>query len=163
MEDLLKQAEHRVPTLAGVKFTHFDLMDFHLANQVNPERFQMLFGRDEYLLGSLPFGTKAAVGSTYNFMGKLYLRLMEAYQQSRLAEAKQLQTLSHRVIAIMKESGDGVACSKAITNLALKRSGRGFNLGPSRLPIISFSEEKLAWLEQSLDEIEFFDFSQVQN
>lgn len=48
--DFLKAAEKRIPMLAGVKFTYENLMDFQLSLNYDPERFQLLFGRDEILL-----------------------------------------------------------------------------------------------------------------
>ncbi len=63
----LAQAHRRIPTLAGVKFTHEDLMDFSQAGRVAGGRYEVVFGRDEILLAGLSLGAKGAVGSMYNF------------------------------------------------------------------------------------------------
>src|SRR4051812_12692175 len=82
MIDFLKAASDGIPTLVGVKFTHENLMDFLQCLHLENGRFDMVFGRDEVLLGALATGSRAAIGSTYNFAAPIYHRLIEAFSKN---------------------------------------------------------------------------------
>src|SRR5260221_2688224 len=56
MAEFLKAAAGRIPTLAGVKFTHEDLLDFGTCLDLEGGRYDMLFGRDEIRLSALALG-----------------------------------------------------------------------------------------------------------
>ena len=57
----LKAATGKIPNLAGIKFTHEDLMDFAECQAFEGGRYDILFGRDEVLLSALATGAKGAV------------------------------------------------------------------------------------------------------
>lgn len=50
MEDFLNTAKHKIPTLAGIKFTSSDMFDLGCCLCVDDGRFQMLHGGDEVVL-----------------------------------------------------------------------------------------------------------------
>lgn len=50
MEDFLNAAKHKIPTLAGMKFTSSDMFDLGCCLCVDDGRFQMLHGGDEVVL-----------------------------------------------------------------------------------------------------------------
>ena len=91
MRHFLPKALDAIPTLAGVKFTFEDLMDYALCLDLYGKDLDLLFGRDELLLAGLSLGAKGAVGSTYNFAAPLYRRVMDAFAQGRLEEARGAQ------------------------------------------------------------------------
>ncbi len=64
MIDFLEEAEGRIPNLAGIKFTHDDLMDMKLCLEYADQRYDILHGRDEILIAGLSLGVKGAIGST---------------------------------------------------------------------------------------------------
>ncbi|MCT4602974.1 MAG: dihydrodipicolinate synthase family protein, partial [Marinifilum sp.] len=66
MKEFLAQAEQVIPNLAGIKFTHFDLMEMQQGMAFANEKYEIMHGYDEVLLCGLSLGVKAAVGSTYN-------------------------------------------------------------------------------------------------
>jgi dihydrodipicolinate synthase/N-acetylneuraminate lyase len=61
-------------------------MDILRCLDVDPDRYEILFGCDEALLTGLSLGASGAVGSTYNFMAPLYLKLIQAFEQGRLGK-----------------------------------------------------------------------------
>src|SRR5262249_26497889 len=75
MHDFIELARRRIPNLAGIKFTHENLMDFARCLNFEEGRFNILFGRDEILLTALAMGAPGAVGSTYNYMPVIYNRM----------------------------------------------------------------------------------------
>ena len=150
VRDLLRQGVGRIPNLAGAKFTFEDLMDFQQCVELDNGRFDLLFGRDEMLLGGLAAGAKGAVGSTYNYAPSVYLRIMEAFAAGDLATARHWQAKSQALVDILKDSGNGIACSKAIMVLL------GMDCGPCRIPLPRYDEGRMAWLKDRLDAIGFF-------
>lgn len=149
MAEFLAHAGGVIPNLAGVKFTHENLMDFAQAQEVADGRFDLLFGRDEMLLNSLPLGTRGAVGSTYNYSAPLYHRVIAAYNAGDMAAARRHQTEANRFISIMVRHG-GLPAGKAIMGMA------GVECGPVRLPLQALSPAQTGKLRAELEEAGFF-------
>ncbi|MBT3291272.1 MAG: hypothetical protein HN380_28270 [Victivallales bacterium] len=148
--DLLEQGALRIPTLNGAKFTYEDIMDFQQATELQDGRFDLLFGRDEILLAGLAVGAQGAVGSTYNYAPQVYLKAIEAFKAGDMATARACQAKSQALVQILKDSGSGIACGKAIMAMI------GMDCGPARLPLSRFDDAKKAWLKSRLEEIDFF-------
>ena len=126
--DFLVRSADRIPTLRGVKYTHYDLMDFKRCAALSGGRFDLLFGRDEILLSALVLGAGGMVGSTYSYAMPLFSELLAAYRAGRLPEASAIQERVMRMVGILERNGGGVAAGKALM------AGVGLELGPLRLP-----------------------------
>jgi N-acetylneuraminate lyase len=126
--DLLERAAAELPTLRGVKYTHNDLMEYRLCAGLADGRYDMLFGRDEILLGALALGATGMVGSTYNYAMPLYHRLTESYRSGRSDEADAIQHTVMQLVRILAANGGGISCGKAMM------TGVGLDLGPCRVP-----------------------------
>merc|ERR550514_2414750 len=63
----LAEKTGKIPNLAGIKYTDYNLMDFQLCTQVAGGKYNMLFGRDEEALAALELGAATAVSSTIQF------------------------------------------------------------------------------------------------
>ena len=150
MFDFLKVAVECVPNLAGVKFSHGDLMDFGQCVHLDDGRFNMLFGSDENLLAAVALGTDGAVGSTYNFAASLYHRLLKAYEAGDMTTARMEQAQSRRFITALKKFG-GVVSGKAVMKMI------GIDCGPVRLPLRNLTSEQYESLYTELEKIGFFD------
>lgn len=150
MTEFLHQAADRIPNLAGVKFTYENLMDFAQARQVEGGRFDLLFGRDEMLLNSLPLGTEGAVGSTYNYSAPIYLRILDAFRKWNMADARLHQNAANQFIATMVKFG-GLPAGKAIMGLI------GVDCGPVRLPLQTLSKSQIDELGAELQRGGFFE------
>lgn len=139
-----------MPTLAGVKFTHNNLMEMSQCLMLEGGRYEVLHGYDEILLCGLSLGAVAAVGSTYNYAARVYNRLIEAFRAGDLAEAARLQQYSVKIVEVIIRHGGGVRGGKAIMRLL------GVDCGPCRLPLAPFTEEEYACLRAELEAIDFF-------
>lgn len=157
MVDFLKQASDRIPSLAGIKYTHEDLMEFQLCRQVEDGRFDMLFGRDELLICGLTLGCGGAVGSTYNYLAPLYLDLWEAFSRGDLQSANQRQLMSMRIIQTLFDFGNPLVCGKALMAML------GVDCGPPRSPLTPLDPSRIAGLRQALTSLGFFDHCCRQN
>ncbi len=149
MYDFLQAAGDSIPTLAGIKFTYENLMDYDRCRRLDGGRFQLLFGRDELLLAGLALGAEAAVGSTYNYMARIYTRLIAAFQQGDLATARQEQAVAIDVIALLARYG-GLRAHKAVMRLI------GVDCGPPRPPMAPLSPTELDALHADLQLIGFY-------
>ncbi len=152
MLEFLRAAEPKIPKLAGIKYTHEDLVDFELCREFKDGRYDILYGRDETLLCSLALGGRGAVGSTYNIMAPLYTRLIAAFDCSDLNEARRLQRISMKVIGLLAGTGSFNSALKEVMNMI------GFNLGGVRPPLRNIEAAKITRLRTGLKELGFFDF-----
>jgi N-acetylneuraminate lyase len=148
MFDFLRVASRRIPNLAGIKFTHENLMDYSRCLDFEEGRFNILFGRDEILLAALALGATGAVGSTYNFIAPVYQRVIEAFHAGDLDIARQHQSLAIRIIALMSQRG-GLPAGKAMMKMA------GLDCGPVRAPLANLPAETIEVFTRELEQAGF--------
>ena len=151
MLDFLKEAAERIPTLAGVKFTYEDLMDFGRCVALEGGRFDMLFGRDEVLLSALALGARGAVGSTYNFAAPLYKSIMNAHEAGDMATAQKEQTRAMELVNVLEKFGV-IPAGKAVMRMI------GVDCGPVRLPLRTLADDQYDELHADLEGIGFFTY-----
>jgi N-acetylneuraminate lyase len=135
MFSFLKEAAPIIPNLAGIKYTHEDFMDFLSCIHFMDGKYDMLWGRDENLLAALILGTRAGVGSTFNYAAPLYYRMIEAFDRGDFPTARRLQQLSIDMIRLLGKYG-GIATGKAYLKYL------GFDFGEFRLPVANMPAEK---------------------
>lgn len=150
--DFLQSVNGQIPTLAGVKFTHENLMDFGRSAEVGSGRYEMLFGRDEILLSGLALGAKGAVGSTYNFAAPLYHRIIDAFNRGDLASARRDQSRAMDFIDVLSRHG-GLSAGKSVMKFI------GVDCGPVRLPLRAVSDAEERSLRAGLERIGFFEYA----
>jgi N-acetylneuraminate lyase len=135
MFDFLKEAAPYIPNLAGIKYTHEDFMDFLSCTHFMEGKYQMMWGRDENMLSALILGTRAAVGSTFNYAAPIYLQMIEAFDRGDFVSARQLQQQSIDMIMLLGKYG-GIATGKAYMRYI------GFDCGQFRSPVKNMGHEK---------------------
>ncbi len=149
MVKLLSILIDEVPQFAGVKYTNENLYEFCRCAALSP-KIQMLMGRDEMLLGALAMGAKAGIGTTYNYLPRIYNHIIDAFDSGNLAEAQQYTGLAHQVIAISGEFG--LPAIKTLIKLA------GLDMGPMRLPVARQTPEEELLLRQKLTDAKLMDW-----
>ena len=147
--DLLACASERLPHFAGIKYSAPTIDEFQTCLRFQHGRYTMLFGCDEMLLSGLCAGARGAVGSTYNFAARLYIGVMEAFQNNEMDRARQLQELSVQMVRVLHRYG-GLPAIKATMGLL------GCDCGPCRLPLQTLRADQIEHLRQDLDRIGFF-------
>ena len=151
--DFLRAAADKIPSLAGVKFTHENLMDFASCVRWDGGRFELLFGRDEMLLAGLSAGAQGAIGSTYNYAAPVYRRIIAAYRRGDMAAAQAEQARANAMIAVLIRFGGMPPAGKAFMKAI------GLDCGASRLPLRSLSSEQAEALRAEAEAAGFFDFA----
>lgn len=136
MINLLRKIKNRIPNFAGIKFTKLDLVDYALCKEFDNGKYNILFGADEILLNSLPFGVKGWVGSTYNHLGPLYVAIIKAFEENNFELAAKLQLKSIKFIHVLASNGFSGAGKSFMKKI-------GLDCGPSRLPNKTINSQDL--------------------
>jgi N-acetylneuraminate lyase len=149
MPQFLHEARFRIPNLRGVKYSNNDLVGLQECVNVDNGTFEVLFGCDEFLLAGLCLGVRGAVGSTYNFAGPHYQRLIRAFESGDLPTARAAQFQAVEMITTLYEFGFSPA-SKAVMAML------GVDCGPVRPPLRNLSATQLAALARKLASFDVF-------
>ena len=83
-EELIAKADERIPTLAGVKFSHGDFLEFQRCESRWRAKYKLFFGMDELLLPALTCHARAGVGSIYNLSAQKLRRYCRQLLSGRL-------------------------------------------------------------------------------
>jgi N-acetylneuraminate lyase len=150
MINFLEIASKCIPNLAGIKFNHIDLMDYAQCKAFENSKYDILYGVDEMLLASLPYGTIGAIGSTYNYAAPLYYVLIIAYNAGKFAHAQNLQNRSIEIVQKLLKY-NVLAAGKSIMKMV------GVDCGPVRLPVRNLTKQETDQLGNDLQSIGFFD------
>jgi N-acetylneuraminate lyase len=144
MIDFLHLADSTIPNLVGIKYTHDDLADYKKCKEFKSGKYDILFGRDEFLIDGLDVGARGAVGSTYNIMTPLYHQLVSAYRTGDRENAQRLQSISAETCRILYQTDGFGSGLKAVLRMI------GLDLGDMRPPQINLSSETVKDLDLSL-------------
>ena len=151
MSEFLAAAPDRVPTLAGIKFTNPDLIEYQKCLHVQEGKFNILWGLDEHLLSALVLGATGAVGSSYNFAAPVYQRMMAAFAKGDLAAARVEQFRSIQLIELLAGFGY-MAAAKTVMGFL------GVDVGPARLPNSNLQPQQTYSLRARLEKLGFFEW-----
>lgn len=154
VEKFLEEGKKKIPNLAGIKFTHNNLMEMNVCLNYDGGAFEILHGYDETLMTGLSLGAVAGVGSTYNYIPRVYDGIFKAMQESDLEKARRFQLQSVRIVEVIIKYGGGVRGGKAIMNHI------GVPCGDCRLPISPFTEAEKQALSGDLDEVGFVEMQE---
>lgn len=149
MIEFLQLAEEQIPNLAGIKYTHPDIMEFHACTRYKNGKYDLLWGIDEGLLSGLAIGAKGAVGSTYNYAAPLFNQIIKAFETGDLEKAEELQFKAVKMVQLLLKYG-GTGAGKAFMKLI------GVDCGWFRPPVQKPSEKALQDLKVDLEHIGFF-------
>jgi len=145
MRDFLECAADRIPSLAGIKFTHPDPMDIRRCLSWEDGRYDILFGMDEALLSALALGCRAAVGTTYGFAAPLSQGIIAAFESGDMEEASRLQLLSAEMVAVYRKYNGAHPAMKTMMKIC------GLDCGPVRPPLRPLSEAEEEVFRQEIE------------
>mgnify|MGYP001215988114 CR=1 FL=1 len=145
----LQHAAPIIPNLAGVKYTANTLHEYQDCLRFEEGKYDILFGYDELLLPALVMGARGAIGSTYSFAAPMYHKVMQLFNEGKLAEAASAQYDCNEMIRALAKY-PSIPTQKEIIRLD------GLDLGGCRYPLRRLNEVQVAELKQYLDAINFF-------
>ena len=153
MIDFLTRAGEQIPNLAGIKYSHGDLMDMKLCLEYADRRYEILHGTDEILICGLSMGVRGAIGSTYNYIAPLFVQLLAAFHRSDLELAGRLQFQAIQVVKILIDHGGAIQAGKSFMRYI------GLEMGSPRLPVTGLSASEEAALFRKLEALHFPDLT----
>jgi len=148
--DELVEAFTNVPGLVGLKFTHSDMFLLWWIIETSGGQLAVLNGSDQMLFHGLSTGACGGIGSTYNYQMRTMVSIYKAVKAGNFEAAKQAQWKANQVVRVLFRNGPSTATEKAIMKLL------GFDVGPTRDPMVAFPDDQLGSLQKQLEEIGFF-------
>jgi N-acetylneuraminate lyase len=133
LPEFLRIMLDEVPSFGGVKYTGSDLFEFRQCMTISP-RLQLLYGRDEMLLGALAMGAEAAIGTTFNYLPRVYRGVIDAFHANEMDKARELMDVSRRAVLVARNFG--------ISSLKLFMKYAGIDVGPMRMPCNRITPEQ---------------------
>jgi len=135
MEEIMGQSR-----IEGLKYTDLNLYELGRIRRKFPD-IKIMFGKDESLLYALSVGVDGAIGSTYNFMLKMFKRIWNAYRGGRIQDAEKLQHKASSLISEMLKVKNIIAAEKYLLGK------KGIDCGICRAPFRSLTEEEMHILD----------------
>lgn len=117
----------------GIKHTSGDMFTLNQFKTLDRE-IVVYNGFDETLLAGLSMGADGAIGSTYNFMGKKFKKIMNCFNLGEIETAKALQNEANEIICEMIKYGVFQSEKAILTEM-------GIDMGQCRPPFLPISDE----------------------
>lgn len=146
MIDFLKMAVDRIPNFAGIKYSQYNTKDFSQCLHFDQGSKNILFGVDEKLVSSLPLGATGWVGSTYNHLAPLYYKIISSFKNGDTKKAETLQEKAVFFVETLDRISGFNGAGKSFMRLF------GLNMGPSRFPHETMTDQQLTSAVQALDQ-----------
>lgn len=141
--ELLERHADAIPTLAGVKYSSPDIVEFERCVAAAEGRFKISWGCDEALVAGLALGAVGGIGSTYNFAAPLARGVIDAFHAGDIARARALQLRTVRLVDVLARHGY-LRASKAVMAM------QGVDVGSVRLPMRALDADGHAPLRADL-------------
>ena len=131
-----------IPGFIGMKYTNPNYYLMTRYKKLNGGDINIINGPDETCMLGLLMGADAAIGSTYNVMPRLFVKLYDAVKAGRIDEARPLQMKADDLIELMFKY-DVISCCK------LMLDERGFDIGETNAPMKRLTDaQKAAFLAE---------------
>ena len=103
--------------IEGVRGMKFTSSDFYLLNRLVNTYPEKVFynGSDEMLLSGLAAGAHGGIGTTYNFMPDLMVKIYSLAREGKIDEAREVQSVANKAISAVLRSGAVPACKYLIS------------------------------------------------
>ena len=137
-----------IPNVKGVKYTGTAIYEIMQIRESCGSAFQIYGGCDELGSSNIAIGVDGIIGSFYNCIPDLFIRIWNAVKQSDVSLAAELQRKALRVISTGVNNGSMMACLKLWLRSA------GIPAGYARRPFNNFSEAEQKSLVQTLLDID---------
>lgn len=93
---------------------------------------------------------RGGIGGTTNYIGNVYVDIIERYAAGDVAGAVERQNYAQQVINVVSKYGGNIVAGKRIMALI------GLDCGPNRAPLATLSDADAAAMRAELEAIDFF-------
>lgn len=129
-----------IPNVVGLKFTDFNLFKLHQISQSGKVVFN---GRDEVFAAGMLMGAAGGIGSFYNLVPEIVLRIYESALSGKWDEARAAQDQLNELISITLQ----FPMLSALKNML---KWQGFDCGPCLAPRENLTEDGILRLRSML-------------
>lgn len=129
----------------GIKHTSNDMFALQQFKQLDRE-IVVYNGFDETLLSGLAMGADGAIGSTYNFMGRKFKKIMNDFKAGKIEEAIKGQNEADEIITEMIKYGVFQSEKAILTEM-------GIDMGECRKPFLPISDECRASMKKIAEKL----------
>ncbi len=133
-----------IENVKGVKYTGTAIYEIMQIRDACGAEFQIYGGCDELGSSNIAIGVDGIIGSFYNDIPDLFIRIWNAVKSSDVRLAAELQRKALRVISLGVNNGSMMACLKLWLRAA------GINAGYARRPFTNFTDYECNQLVQTL-------------
>ena len=140
----------QMPKVAGFKYSDFDLYKLEQILGMGGGTLNVFSGPDQLFFPCQAVGVDGAVGSTYNILPRLFVKLYDACCRSDMPAARELQAQANRIIDAYVKYG-GIPALKEILRLM------GYDCGYCRRPLGRLTAAQIAGLSAELRDHGFWD------
>ncbi|HET9486752.1 MAG TPA: dihydrodipicolinate synthase family protein, partial [Chryseosolibacter sp.] len=148
----IEAATKEIPTFAGLKNSFNDLVDYQQCLHYSRDRHSMYWGTDEVFMMVYAAGNRHYVGSTYNFMGNIYFKMLDAYHMGNLDKLTALEAQATAIYKILNDYNSLIAGKEIMRFI-------GVDCGPVRRPLKQITASDSASLRSRLQKTTFFDLA----
>ncbi len=130
-----------IPGFIGMKYTNPNYFLMTRYKKLNGGDINIINGPDETCMLGLLMGADAAIGSTYNVMPRLFVKIFNAVKAGRVDEARPLQMKADDLIELILKY-DVISCCKLLLDQ------RGYDIGEPNAPMKRLTAaQKAAFLD----------------
>jgi len=148
----IELAAKRIPNFAGIKNSFNDLVDYQHCLHYAKDKYALYWGTDEVFTMLYVGGNRHYVGSTYNYMNSLYLKVIDAIANGDQASVARLQADADAIYHVI------LAYNNIISGKELMKF-LGVDCGPVRRPLNSLSPADSQTLLQKLQATPLFNYT----
>ena len=152
----LSEAEQKIPTLAGMKYTDTKVFEFQEVVEYDHRRLDALWGCDEMLLSALVVGARGAVGTTYPLCRVIFRNVLDAWERRDVETARLWQLRSWEYVKVLSRYGNLLAAQRVLMRTL------GIDLGPCRRPLTVMTEENGQKMLADLHRIGYFEWEKTE-
>ena len=95
--EMIKQLGE-IDGVEGIKYTSSTLFDVFRIKEALGDNFMVYSGSDELAISGLAFGSDGLIGSTYNVLGSLFIKIWKEMENNDVTSARETQRLANRFL-----------------------------------------------------------------
>lgn len=148
----IEAAVREIPTFSGLKNSFNDLIDYQQCLHFAKGDYAMYWGTDEVFMMVYAAGNRHYVGSTYNFMGDIYFKMLDAYHAGNFEKLNTLEEEATRIYKVFNDHNSMIAGKETMRLI-------GVDCGPVRRPLKKMKPAESTSLLTQLQNTSFFDYA----
>ena len=148
----MEHAVREIPTFAGLKNSFNDLVDYQQCLHASKGEYSLFWGTDEVFMMVYAAGNRNYVGSTYNFMGAIYFKMLDAYHAGNFEKLTTLQAEATAIYNVLGEYNSLIAGKEIMRHI-------GLDCGPVRKPLRNLKAAESTSLLDKLQKTTLFDLA----